>query len=391
MKKIVLLFSVVISTVAIQPVMLIAKSGDTQTVTAGDSEPVSQDRMPEQSEGWRTHNQCILMPSISAGLMSFTFFSGLLGLDNYWAEVAIMGAAHVPAYFNNPLHGLYLSLTFGGLLGAENLIDSDEAEMFDDFVYTGMAQTGMFATYVAYRDARVDALPGVYDDEWRYRLEGLWEAMANELFIGENKLDKEWKPYTFGELLFAPLDKRHYADPLLIILPIAGFIKPLIVGSHEDAPWTTGHSYIGGWEVPAYVSIPAMLVFFFFESSIIATAEESLFRGFIYEDLASRGNLLAAKIIDPLYFSAIHIPQEIDMDYPAGTIVLDFLQRSLLTFYIDIFYDRGGLTHSVTTHMLIDWSQLFSMWLVNSGAPQTGIESIMGLIPPAGVTMRMAF
>lgn len=361
----------------------------TQTVWAKDS-GTNRSTLPGE-EGWRNHTQVVLMPSISAGLFGLTFLTELAGIDNYWFDVALLASIHVPAYFNNPLHGLCLSLTFGGLFGMVNLLESDEANMMQDFAYTGMMQTGMYSTYVAYRDARVQALPGVYDDSWRCKFEGYYRFFTEALIFGHPDLDKDWKPYNFKDLMLAPLDKDHYSDLIIVLLPIAGFIKPFIVNSDEEAMWRTGESYIGGWKVPGWASIPAMLAFFYAETTVIGIAEESHFRGFIYEDLASRGNLLAAKIVDPIYFSAIHIPQEIEMDYTAGQITLDFVQRAVLTFYLDFLYDRGGLTHSVTAHMLIDFSQLFAGWLLHSGVPQTGVESLLSVIPPAGVTFRFAF
>ncbi len=354
-----------------------------------------EETLPNNGEpvcGTRSRFECALYPAISAGFIGFTFLSSLIGLEDYWLNVAVLTAAQVPAYFENPLHGLGLTLTFGGLLGADRLLEGvPEANLFQDFIYTGMLQTGMFSTYVAYRDLRANAMIDVYDDRWRDNFPEFYRVIVDSMFIFEAELDQEWKPYSFGELLLAPLEKKHYSDLIIAILPIAGFLKPLITQSHENAMWTTGESYIAGWKVPGYVSIPAMLVFFYFESTIIAIAEESHFRGFIYEDLASNDRLLAAKIVDPLYFAAIHIPQEIGMEYSPGQIVLDFAQRTLLTVYIDFLYDRGGLSHSVTAHMLIDFSQLFAMWLLTSGVPQTGLDSILSLVPPAGIMLRMPF
>jgi membrane protease YdiL (CAAX protease family) len=343
----------------------------------------------EQSAGW-SHFECVIAPSISTAFVLFSFFESPLGINGYWERMVSMSGAIAPVYFVNPLDGIGLTLGFGGLVGIERLMHTEtNFGMLNDFAYTWLMEGTMYAAYLGYINSRIHAAPGIYDNDWR---KGITELEGEEfLTFPDAKFDKEWRPYGLGELFTAPLDGNHYNDIAMVILPIAGVIGPLVMYSHKDAIWSTGKTYIGNWEAPAIASIPLMLLFFYLESTIIAVSEESLFRGFLYEDIAASSGHVNAKIFDCTVFPAVHIPQEIDMGYNGGQIALNFLRRSVLTLYLDLLYDRGGLTHSVTAHMLIDFSQMFTLWMLRGGAPQKEVSDLIGTIMPVEFAFRVAF
>ncbi|OHD54866.1 MAG: hypothetical protein A2Y33_15945 [Spirochaetes bacterium GWF1_51_8] len=343
--------------------------------SGGDkAKPQPMKPVEQPGTGW-SYFECILAPSIAAGFSLTPLFFGSAFNLSYWEDIAMMGASLVPIYFVNPLDGLFMTMGMGGLVGIERALDSmPDALLLGQFAYNWIMEAAFYSSYVAYFNARAHAAQGIYNDKWR---EELGDA-ADFMMLGENNpLDTTWKAYGFGELFTAPLDGRHYNDMMMLLLPVAGVIGPLVMYSHKDAMWTTGKSYLGQWEVPAYVSIPVMLAFFYLESTIISISEEALFRGFLFEDVGATSGLANAAILDCTLFPAVHVPQEIEMGLSGGTIALNFLRRSVLTFYLDLLYLRGGLTHSVTAHMLIDFSQLFTLWLMNAGAPQDEIQDIL--------------
>lgn len=342
-----------------------------------------------QGGGW-SHFDCVIAPAVSTTFVLFGFLEGSLGINSYWERMVSKGAAIVPVYFVNPLDGLALTVGFGGLVGIERLMDSEtNFGMLNDFAYTWLMEGTMYAAYLGYINSRIHAAPEIYKNDWR---KGLTELDGEEfLALPDTTFEKDWRPYGFGELFIAPLDGNHYNDLGMLILPFAGVIGPLIMYPHDKAIWNTGKTYIGNWEMPGIASIPLMLIFFYLESTIIAVSEESLFRGFLYEDIAASSDHINAKIFDCILFPAVHIPQEIDMGYNGGQIALDFLRRSVLTIYLDLLYDRGGLTHTVTAHMLIDFSQMFTLWLLRGGAPQKKVSDLIGTIIPVEFAFRIPF
>jgi membrane protease YdiL (CAAX protease family) len=348
-----------------------------------------QSPVVQQGGDW-SHFECVIAPSISTAFVLFGFFEGSLGINSYWERMVSKAAAIVPVYFVNPLDGLGLTVGFGGLVGLGRLMHSEtNFGMLNDFAYTWLMEGTMYAAYLGYVNSRIHAAPGIYQNDWR---KGLTDFEGDEFIAMPGSVfEKEWKPYGLGELFTAPLDGNHYNDLAMLIIPFAGVIGPLIMYPADKAIWNTGKTYIGNWETPAIASIPIMLLFFYLESTIIAVSEESLFRGFLYEDIAASSGHINAKIFDCIAFPAIHVPQEIEMGYNGGQIALDFLRRAVLTFYLDFLYDRGGLTHTVTAHMLIDFSQMFTLWLMRGGAPQSSVSDLIGTIMPLEFAVRLAF
>lgn len=345
----------------------------------------------ENNDDLFNHKQIAAPSWISAGLQLTSYilsFTVVPNIDNSTvADILYYGmpaTAHIPLYFYNPLNAVGLGIGHAGIISSEILLDRNDEDYFR--TYFGMAnnQLSMYSVYSVYRDARVKAQSGIYDDSWRQDTIGHYIAG----YLPANHYDdfnEEWKPEKFMDLLLAPVKKQNFRDPFVWGFGALGIISGLINGfvnyDNATAIWETGTSYIGPHEVPIYFSIPLILSIYYLESTLVAVSEESMYRGFLYEEMGSRYGALNANIIDSLSFAAVHIPGEIANDVGAGNVLLNFARRSLLTVYLNISYDRGGLQRSVGTHAMIDFSLLFMNWLFSAGAPHERFTDLLMEIP----------
>lgn len=87
-----------------------------------------------------------------------------------------------------------------------------------------------------------------------------------------------------------------------------------------------------------------------------------------------------SKITDMIVFPFFHVPEEIKyyQDHP-DYFLNYFTRRSLLTFIIDLSYDRAGLSRSVAFHFWVDFTQLFAYYLINGGVAQQSFMDIVSL------------
>ncbi|MBN1698498.1 MAG: CPBP family intramembrane metalloprotease [Spirochaetales bacterium] len=352
---------------------------------------------PSQAEtsGQLRRTEVVIAPAVSAALVFLTFVEDVLfyyndfGYAEYLINEATLYSVHLPVYSVNALKGLAFSAATAVLSVSYELLRDHDAELFRSFMYTGIYQAGLYSTYAAYRDNRKRAKADAYDDEWRSHT---FVASLSEVLGDFGEYETEWRPYDFFDLVLSPFRPENFLDPAVYILPISGIVNPLITRSHEHAPWNTGRMYLGTWEMSPFAAIPLMIGFFLLESSIIGIAEESHFRGFIYEEVGSTFGHVPAKIVDCLYFPAIHVPQEIIIGgFDTQTLLLNFAVRSLLTFYLDNIYDRGGLPRSIAAHMWMDFSLLFMYWLMESGVPQSDIDSILAIKPQFTIRIPLSY
>ncbi|MCX7024636.1 MAG: CPBP family glutamic-type intramembrane protease [Spirochaetes bacterium] len=367
------------------------------SAAATGAQPVAAGLQPLASGdggGGLSEIEVLVPPAISAGAVAALFLGSFFEFGSEtWFTLGTCAVGQVPLFFVDPLEGLLVAGASGGFYAASNsLQDTPEGEAFAPFAYTGIMQMTMYSTYAAYRDLRVRAERGIFDDGWRKGTPGR-VAMAGfaEMVQQPDRLDGSWKPYSFAELFFSPLDGDNWTDPLFWEIAVVGTVRPLVTNSWDSSVFTTGRAYVGGWEVHPLLAIPVMAAVFYLESSLVGVAEESHFRGFLYEEAGRNYGGWYAKLFDCLYFPAVHVPQEIGMEYDTGTIALDFIQRSASTFILDLVYDAGGLKHSVAAHTLIDFTLLFSTWLMRAGEPQTSIEDFLTLVPPLSVGYVYAY
>ncbi|MBN2442960.1 MAG: CPBP family intramembrane metalloprotease [Spirochaetales bacterium] len=353
------------------------------------------DSTTEQETKNLEHLDVILPPVISAVLAGIFMMEDalfyLVEWDDFevWMKRGTIFSIHLPLYAVSPLQGVIATGVSGGLFASYELLRDQDADFFRNFFYTGIFQTGLYSTYLGYSGNRAKARPGIYNDDWRHET---FAAQFSDDLGAFGGYYTEWKSYTLIDLITSPFKPRNFLDPLVGIFSVAGLISPLVKQSHDSAPWTTGKMYAGTWEMSPLAAIPMMLGFFFLESSIVSISEESHFRGFIYEELASNYGHIPAKIVDCVYFPAIHIPQEVFIaEFEPLTIGLNFLNRAILTFYMDNLYDRGGLERTVAAHFWIDFTLLFMQWLMASGEPQEDISAILAYLPELEIRIPLYY
>ncbi|MBN2536334.1 MAG: CPBP family intramembrane metalloprotease [Spirochaetales bacterium] len=341
-----------------------------------------------------SHFEVIFPPTISSILAGIFMLEDVFfylidwGNTEIWVKRGTLFSIHVPLYFVSPCKALLITGISAGCFTVYELLQDQDADFFRDFFFTGIFQAALYSTYLSYKENRIKARSGIYNDDWRQ--ETFAAMLAGDL--GElGDVYEVWEPYTLLDLITSPFMPENLFDPMVCLLPLAG-ISPLFTRNHDSAPWTTGEMYIGTWKMSPFAAIPFMLAFFALESGIVSISEESHFRGFIYEEIGSNFGHISAKIFDCVYFPAIHISQEVFIsDYDALTITRNFLSRALLTFYMDFLYDRGGLKRTVAAHFWIDYSLLFMQWLLVSGEPQDDVSSIMRIIPELQIRIPLNY
>lgn len=345
-----------------------------------------------QPTGELNHTQVVWPAWTSAGMMAGAYvFNGINGR----VTEAFAFGAHLPAYIGDIPHGLLLTGSYAALWGGEYYMDSITNDYWESQFDLEFFHVGMISTYITYRDRRIEADPSVYR---RDTFVGSWGDLLNDIAPNDDSMfyaePYVWEPLNFGQMLTAPLNKKYMSDFWVWYLPVASTLNAVIRGiktaPNTNAIWNTGTSYIGQSEVPIYASIPLMAALLFLESTLIGVAEDAQHRGFIYEEISSTYGSTTGKIVDAVYFPAVHIPGEIELGYSGGAIAAHFLQRSLLTLYIDTLYDRGGLGKTIAAHAWIDFPQLFVSYLLKGGAPQENLLSLLQ-VPGMGVGISLAF
>lgn len=340
-----------------------------------------------------TRSQAALAPIISAGLIGLSFTEGLL-LDSSSSETqyavysGTIISAHLPMYFVDWQQGLLFSGLTGLTLAADHYYGENKGDpFFNSFIGSYPLEVNLYSTYAMYATTRPRVAPSEYNQNWRKS--GL-RTLIDQVFPCKHN-DGTWRPYNLGELLLAPVSWDNLSDFFVWYPGLVGLLVPMIAGDHDKAIWSTGKAYIGRQQMAPGLAIPLMALFFFLESTIIGVTEEAHFRGFIYEEIGSGAGHWWAKAVDMIYFPAVHVPGEMSTDLTGGEIALNFLRRSLLTFFIDISYDRGGLRRSVAMHTWIDFSLLFSYWLLKAGEPQESLQDILGMCAIPGVQFSFPF
>jgi len=342
-----------------------------------------------------SHREVFLAPLISTILTGLyitedaVFNVTDMGNTEIWIKRGTLFSIHVPLYSVSLFEGMLSTGISLGCFGMYEYLEDKDVDFFRNFFYTGIFQTGLYSTYLAYSRNREKAKPGIYNDEWRQET---FAAKFSEELGNLGDVYEKWRSYTLLDLAVSPFKPDNLFDPMVGIFPIAGIISPLIRNSHDSAPWTTGEMYVGTWEMNPAAAVPLMLAFFFVESSIISISEESQFRGFIYEEIGSNYGHIPAKVVDCIYFPAIHVPQEVFiLENDPLTILWNSLSRVMLTFYMDNLYDRGGLERTVAAHFWIDFTLLFVQWLMASGEPQPDVSSIMALLPEFRIQIPLIY
>ncbi len=340
-----------------------------------------------QSQSQLGHFQVLFPALISAGFItSYLTLDLLYNLDysealTYDVIDVMLFFAVLPMYFHNlPLGLIFTGVSLGLYFASEYLWNIDE-DFIAQIPANGYLDFSFFSTYAIYREGRKKAKSGIYDDKWREK------AFGNTGFLSYFPYTKvgEWKPCSFFELAISPISMDNISDFLIFTIIPAGILAPFLQeglygNDFQDSVFTTGKSFIGTHELPIYLGIPVAAAFLYILCSFVAIGEEALFRGFLYEEFGSTINEWVGKVADMIIFPLFHVPGEIEyyQDHPEYFFSY-FLRRALLTFIIDLSYDRGGLSRSVAFHFWVDFTQLFAYYLINGGVPQQSFMDIVGL------------
>jgi membrane protease YdiL (CAAX protease family) len=205
---------------------------------------------------------------------------------------------------------------------------------------------------------------------------------------------------SFGQVLAGEFSLQNLRQPIVWIPTLVG--PALLSGFHllvdrstSSAVWSTGSGYIGETRVDPSLGLLYVLGHSMVAMSLIGIGEEALFRGVIYEEIKTRTTHRTAKFVDMLLFPLVHIPADIYADYPAGTILFQYLWRSGMTLVFDTAYDRGGIPLSAAVHMWSDVMLLLIQWLVYGGVPESELTGGSRLIMPSpslprGITLRFS-
>ncbi len=217
--------------------------------------------------------------------------------------------------------------------------------------YLGATETltlhhGLYAGYVAYRDARVAGTSSVWDDAWR--------------------------PYTADELLVSPLHWSNINHPVVW------------AGVSADAGIT---GVVVGVELATRAAPPARpgviarnLALGTMTSWDAGVTEDPLFRGFFYEELQLSLGRWPARAIDMSLFTLAHVPGEIG-NSPI-VVVSEIADRAASGLLFEIAYDQGGLLESAAFHVLFDTVDNLVTSFVGS-SPATPSHGLMhGLSQP---------
>lgn len=344
-----------------------------------------------------SHGEVLISTLISAGFnATYLCLTLFYNLDSNSISYDLLDfslfMAVLPMYFYNLPLALVFTATSLSLYFISDFLWRIDEDVIAQAPANGFMDFSFFTTYAIYRDKRKIAKTGIYNANWRQNAFGNSPLLSFPPYIK----DTVWKPYTFIDLAIAPFNKANLSDMLLYTIIPAGLIAPflqhyLAYGNFENSVFTTGKAFIGIHEFPALLGVPMMAALLYMLCTFVAIGEDSLFRGVLYEELGATYNQWVAKITDMIVFPLFHVPAEIEFyQENPGYFFNYFIRRALLTFIIDLTYDRGGLSRSVAFHFWVDFTQLFAYYLINGGVAQDDFSDIMGMFYPK-IEIQFAF
>ena len=214
------------------------------------------------------------------------------------------------------------------------------------FINVGL-KTFFWSYYEGYAKARKKTGPGKYADDFNIEKFG-------ELFAAV------WDPDVLSRIsVWLPALTVTAGNTAAILINDGG----------ENAVWNTGKAYLGDVEVPILAGLISTIAIGCVSSAFTAIGEEAFFRGFEYEELKINLDLVPAKAVNAVSFSALHIPQEIAGGLELSDILIQAGFRAVLTLGLQWAYDDGGLKYSAAQHMWIDASALILNYILCSGIP----------------------
>jgi membrane protease YdiL (CAAX protease family) len=272
----------------------------------------------------------------------------------------------------------YGSYTAAGIIAFGN-IPHIILDPLDGFVSTGLTATAYGAsigfTFLPdlYGDRTLNSILqhfGLNTSFWSY-YEGYARARKRTNIENYSNI---YSPSNLNDLITSPWNAKNIGKIyvwLPTILALAGNIGLQYIETNgvPNAVWNTGRAFIGNKEVPIAVGLISTFALSTFTYTMVAIGEESLYRGFGYEEMKINIGSIPAKIMDPIIFSSIHVGQEIKAEIPLSSILLHFTFRSLVTIGLDWAYDNGGIGASIAQHMWFNTFASTAHYLLNAGIP----------------------
>lgn len=130
---------------------------------------------------------------------------------------------------------------------------------------------------------------------------------------------------------------------------------------------------MGTTEVPIWAGLLERTAYALSTNTLIAAAEESVFRGIIFEEIKEAWGVWPARLIDMTLFAAAHIPNLISKHVEVGNAITQILWIFLDTFLIDSAYLDGGLPESIALHCNMNVFNRLLDWAFGAGAPAADI------------------
>jgi membrane protease YdiL (CAAX protease family) len=311
--------------------------------------------------------------AVGLGIASAVFGLGTVGVD-YLPAPALAGLkaqtyyhygaaflAAVPIALSSPVDAIEVGDWTAALTTVDLGLRYDGARVTSSGLnpYWGVSETlvihhGIYAAYVAYRDARVAGRSDVWDDAWR--------------------------PYTADELIVAPLHWRNLNHPVVWAgvgadAGITGAIVGLTLAT-KSSPLATPGIFARNVGLGTLTSWDA------------GVTEDPLFRGFFYEELQLSLGRWPARAIDMSLFTLAHVPGEVGQS--PIVILAGVADRAASGLLFEIAYDQGGLLESVAFHVLFDTVDNFVTSFVGPtlSKPTFRLQHDLGPAPPlANITL----
>jgi len=324
-----------------------------------------------QNNGF-TRAQVLKYTGISAAISVLTIteigFIDSTDVENFrlpWWFYGTIFSQHLPLYSLNSKRALYYSGAELGFLGLH--LASQENKFLTEVPMNYYLKTAFYSTYDIYKEARTNAKPGVYPENW--------------------------KTYGLGELFVAPFKWKNLSHPLFyipIILTNVGNV--LSAPDEEDAIWKTGEAYIDDKEVPRNQAVAAVFAQKLISMTATAIGEEALYRGVIYEEMKVSWGPWLAKIFDMVLFPLIHVPYDLVRGASSEEITNNFIVRSVSTLLFDFAYDKGGLPLSVTLHTWFNTISMTYDWAATSGVKSSSSNGNgASIMPPLTIGFSVKF
>lgn len=278
----------------------------------------------------------------------------------------------------------------GIIAGAEPALGNTGIQLGLDAAYAGsqLVFGNNFATPLLFNAAHKYSMFATYDSyvSLRSRVEPSSSGYSDDYGAVAS--------YSFFDLALAPFDYRVYNDWTMLgyLGSMSAFsVISMLATDRPNAVWSTGEAYLGANRVPVWAGIPLVLLLQVPNFILTGVGEEALYRGVYYEELSYRLGQWPAKIIDGVYFTLSHFPQNWDniVSSPPQEVILNSLFTVAGAFWFQYVYEWRGLRSAVAAHAMGDVIVFFCDWLAQAGVPNHSGFSINERTLSIGMTLEL--